>query len=36
MYQYADYSHIISILLEDYAKASLPDTQNIYIQLAEH
>mgnify|MGYP007058964388 CR=1 FL=1 len=36
MYQYADYLHIISVLLEDYAKESLLDTQNIYIQLAEH
>ena len=32
MYQYADYLHIISVLLEDYAKESLLDTQNIYIQ----
>ena len=35
MYQYADYLHIISVLLEDYAKESLLDTQNIYIQPTE-
>ena len=36
MYQYADYLHILSIILEDYAKESLPNIQNINTQPAEH
>lgn len=32
MYQYADYLHILSIILEDYAKESLLNIQNINIQ----
>ena len=36
MYQYADYLHILSIILEDYAKESLLNIQNINTQPAEH
>lgn len=36
MYQYVDYLHILSIILEDYAKGSLLNMQNINTQPAEH